>query len=56
MWSWKRTRQRMRSCFEGDLDFSQVKTVNLDEYRGLAPDREQSYHYFMDRHLFSRTE
>ncbi len=54
MWSWKRTRQRMRSCFEGDLDFSQVKTVNLDEYRGLAPDREQSYHYFMDRHLFSK--
>ncbi|MBS5545057.1 MAG: glucosamine-6-phosphate deaminase [Lachnospiraceae bacterium] len=39
---------------KGDLDFSQVKTVNLDEYRGLAPDREQSYHYFMDRHLFSR--
>ena len=28
--------------------------MNLDEYRGLAPDREQSYHYFMDRHLFSR--
>ena len=24
---------------KGDLDFSQVKTVNLDEYRGLGPDR-----------------
>jgi glucosamine-6-phosphate deaminase len=28
--------------------------VNLDEYRGLAPDNEQSYRYFMQKHLFSR--
>ena len=26
---------------KGDLDFSRVTTVNLDEYRGLAPDNEQ---------------
>ncbi len=31
----------------GELDFSQITTVNLDEYCGLAPDNEQSYHYFM---------
>jgi glucosamine-6-phosphate deaminase len=39
---------------EGELDFSQAKTVNLDEYRGLAPDNGQSYRYFMQKHLFSR--
>ena len=34
------------------LDFSQVRTFNLDEYVGLNPDHEQSYHYFMREHLF----
>ena len=29
---------------KGDLDFSQVKTVNLDEYRGLSKEHPQSYH------------
>lgn len=38
----------------GDLDFSQLTTVNLDEYYGLAPDHAQSYHYYMEEHLFSR--
>ena len=37
---------------KGDLDFSEVTTVNLDEYKGLAPDNEQSYHYFMRTNLF----
>ena len=32
---------------KGDLDFSEVKTVNLDEYRGLTRDNDQSYYYFM---------
>ena len=36
----------------GDLDFSQVKTYNLDEYRGLPGDHEQSYRYFMNVNLF----
>lgn len=36
----------------GDLDFSAVRTVNLDEYVGLAPDHDQSYRYFMNHHLF----
>ena len=36
----------------GDLDFSEVKTANLDEYRGLTTDNDQSYHYFMRTNLF----
>ncbi len=37
---------------KGDLDFSQVTAINLDEYKGLAPDNDQSYHYFMKTHFF----
>lgn len=37
-----------------DLDFSQLTSVNLDEYVGLAADHPQSYHYFMQHHLFDR--
>ena len=36
----------------GDLDFSQVKSVNLDEYRGLPRENDQSYYYFMHDNLF----
>ena len=36
------------------MDFSEVKTVNLDEYKGLARDNDQSYYYFMHKHLFDR--
>ena len=36
----------------GDLDFSQVRTVNLDEYVGLDKDHDQSYAYFMRTNLF----
>lgn len=39
---------------KGDLDFSKVKTVNLDEYKGLTHDNDQSYYYFMHEHLFDR--
>lgn len=39
---------------KGDLDFSQVTTVNLDEYRGLTKDNDQSYYYFMHEHLFKK--
>ena len=35
-----------------ELDFSKVITVNLDEYYGLSPEHEQSYHYFMCQNLF----
>lgn len=37
---------------KGDLDFSQTKTVNLDEYRGLSHDNDQSYYYFMNENFF----
>ncbi len=39
---------------KGLLDFSQVKTVNLDEYYGLAGTHPQSYRYFMNEHLFDK--
>lgn len=39
---------------EGKVDFSQVKTFNLDEYYGLTPNHPASYHYFMYEHLFRR--
>lgn len=38
---------------KGDLDFSEVKTINLDEYKGLTRDNDQSYAYFMNENLFS---
>ena len=37
----------------GDLDFSLVKTANLDEYRGLEKSNDQSYDYFMKANLFN---
>ncbi len=39
---------------KGDLDFSKVITVNLDEYKGLSKEHPQSYHYFMEKNLFDR--
>ena len=39
---------------KGDLDFSRIKTVNLDEYKGLGGDHPQSYRYFMNKYLFSK--
>ena len=37
---------------KGDLDFSRVSSVNLDEYRGLPKENDQSYHYFMQHNFF----
>lgn len=37
---------------QGNLDFSKVSTVNLDEYRGLKHEDPQSYYYFMHENLF----
>lgn len=37
---------------DGELDFSEVKTANLDEYRGLTRENDQSYYYFMYHNLF----
>lgn len=37
---------------KGDLDFSAITTVNLDEYKGLPKENDQSYYYFMHENLF----
>ena len=37
---------------KGDVDFAEVSTYNLDEYRGLSHDDPQSYHYFMRENFF----
>ena len=39
-------------CEAGDLDFSRITTVNLDEYAGLDGTHDQSYRYFMNHNLF----
>lgn len=36
----------------GEVDFSRVHTVNLDEYCGIPSTHDQSYRYFMDTNLF----
>lgn len=41
---------------EEGLSFSEVKTVNLDEYKGLSRDSNQSYYYYMNQHLFSHVD
>lgn len=38
---------------KGDLDFSGVNTVNLDEYCGLSGDHKQSYRYYMNHNFFN---
>ena len=40
----------------GDLSFREVRTVNLDEYKGLAPTHDQSYRYFMQTNLFDHVD
>lgn len=38
----------------GNIDFKDVTTFNLDEYYGLEKTHEQSYYYFMEKHLLSK--
>lgn len=38
------------------FSFREVISVNLDEYRGLSPEHEQSYRHFMERHLFRHVD
>ena len=45
-------RQLIEWYNKGDVDFSRVRSVNLDEYVGLAPSHEQSYAYFMYHNFF----
>lgn len=39
---------------EEGVDFSRVRTFNLDEYVGLGPDHPQSYRYFMQKNFFDQ--
>ena len=39
---------------KGDIDFSEVTTVNLDEYRGLPKEHPESYWSFMHKNLFDK--
>ena len=41
---------------QGDLSFAGIRSVNLDEYLGLAPTHEQSYRYFMQTNLFDHID
>lgn len=44
--------QMYKAMTSSDVDFSNMTSVNLDEYVGMAPDNDQSYRYFMQSHLF----
>ena len=41
---------------KGDFSFKEVTTVNLDEYKGLAPTHDQSYRYFMQTNFFDHID
>lgn len=41
---------------KGDLSFKEVHTVNLDEYKGLSAEHDQSYRYFMQNNLFNHVD
>ena len=41
---------------KGDLAFANVRSVNLDEYKGLSGDHDQSYRYFMQNNLFNHVD
>ena len=45
-------KELIRMHREEGLDFSKVRTFNLDEYLGLAPSHPASYHHFMWKNLF----
>ena len=45
-------RELIAKYSHGDIDFSRIKTANLDEYRGLPRENDQSYYYFMYENLF----
>ena len=46
----------VKDCAAGKISFKDVSTYNLDEYRGLPNNHPQSYHYFMEQHLFDHVD
>jgi len=49
-------RELIRLHTQEGLSFRNVITFNMDEYIGLKEDHPQSYHYFMQEHLFSHID
>lgn len=45
-------KQLIEAYEKGDLDFGNVTSVNLDEYKGLSRENDQSYYYFMHQNFF----
>lgn len=43
-------------CKQGLISFKDVLSVNLDEYKGLSPEHDQSYRYFMQHNLFDHVD
>lgn len=43
-------------CKQGLISFKDVLSVNLDEYKGLSPEHDQSYRYFMQQNLFNHVD
>lgn len=41
---------------KGILSFENVITFNMDEYVGLSPEHDQSYHYFMQENFFKHID
>ena len=44
----------VEKCEKGEVDFSKVSSINLDEYVGLDGNNDQSYRYFMNTNLFTK--
>lgn len=49
-------KQLIQKYQNGDLSFSAIRTINLDEYKGLSHDNSQSYYYFMNENLFKHVD
>ena len=43
-----------KNLIKQNLDFSKIKTFNLDEYVGLKATNKKSFHYFMNKYFFSK--
>jgi glucosamine-6-phosphate deaminase len=49
-------RQLISMYQDGSLSFRDVSTFNLDEYVGLSPDNENSYHFYMQQNFFKHVD
>ena len=49
-------REMIRMYQAGDLSFQDCTSFNLDEYVGLPPEDERSYHHYMRTHLFDQVD